>query len=476
MRQKFLTSIFLGVIILLACQSSDKTSAKVYLFGKIKNPQLNELKIILFDNFISRNTSPVKTSLNENGEFTLEFNIKNPQYGLLARASSNHPIFLSPGNSLQVTMDDNRIGTTMQFKGKGAEHKNYMSTYNNRYNSIFMKAIRKREPLDFKQYSLGIQQEKEKFYDNYVSSHPCSQLFKEFAAATIKYEYLKMLFWYRGFHAYMNKMHVDSVQLPDDYYDFVKKEDYHNDTALISEEYLETVLAYVFYKIQEEIKKPEDHFKHSYQFGKENLSGLTRDFFLAKMLFRQIGIERKLDEDVYKDFLMVCNSSDATKIVRDKYQKVQMIQNLIGSSVPSEVLETSLFTVAGENIKFKQVLDKNKGKVVYLDFWSIGCGPCIREMPFSVKLKDKLVDQDVTFIYLSADKTDQSWEKGIGFSKISHGHYRMENGFNSKITKFFDIKSIPRYMLLDQDGKIVDLNAKRPSSKEILIDIEQLLN
>jgi thiol-disulfide isomerase/thioredoxin len=38
-------------------------------------------------------------------------------------------------------------------------------------------------------------------------------------------------------------------------------------------------------------------------------------------------------------------------------------------------------------MSFQDILDKYKGKVVYIDFWASWCGPCKKQMPYSAKIK-----------------------------------------------------------------------------------------
>jgi len=45
------------------------------------------------------------------------------------------------------------------------------------------------------------------------------------------------------------------------------------------------------------------------------------------------------------------------------------------------------------------------------------------------------------------------------------------NGYNSLL----DVKYIPRYVIIDKEGKIVNANAPRPSSPEAVTEIEKLL-
>ena len=84
--------------------------------------------------------------------------------------------------------------------------------------------------------------------------------------------------------------------------------------------------------------------------------------------------------------------------------------------------------------------------------------------------------KSVVFLYISIDKTEEIWKNAIE----QNGLGEMKNGlvpgdWSSEIVKYFQINSIPRYMLIDKKGNIVDINAKRPSEEGTYDDIIKLI-
>ena len=121
------------------------------------------------------------------------------------------------------------------------------------------------------------------------------------------------------------------------------------------------------------------------------------------------------------------------------------------------------------------VLKKYKGQVVYLDFWASWCGPCKKEMPHSQELKKKYTGQDVAFVYISTDKNGSSWKNMIETLNINGFHYRASPDVRMEIVEQFNLQYIPRYVLINKDGKVADANAKRPSDPMVKGDIDKLL-
>ena len=121
------------------------------------------------------------------------------------------------------------------------------------------------------------------------------------------------------------------------------------------------------------------------------------------------------------------------------------------------------------------ILKKYRGKVIYLDFWASWCGPCKREMPYSTQLKKKYDGKDVVFVYISTDKNAAQWENMVEQMELVGEHYRASNKIKMELVERFNLQYIPRYVLINKEGKVADDNAKRPSDPMISGDIDKLL-
>lgn len=94
-------------------------------------------------------------------------------------------------------------------------------------------------------------------------------------------------------------------------------------------------------------------------------------------------------------------------------------------------------------------------------------------------MKEKLSKkqkEEVVFLYISIDNNEAAWKKGIEQNNIQAGEHAFSpGGWGASVVKYFGIKGIPRYVLIDKKGDIADGNAKRPSDPAALDDILNLL-
>ena len=59
--------------------------------------------------------------------------------------------------------------------------------------------------------------------------------------------------------------------------------------------------------------------------------------------------------------------------------------------------------------------------------------------------------------------------------KITNKEIVVHDEFECALCKNYDVTGIPRFMFFDKDGRILSLDAKRPSSPDIIDWIEGLL-
>lgn len=116
-------------------------------------------------------------------------------------------------------------------------------------------------------------------------------------------------------------------------------------------------------------------------------------------------------------------------------------------------LSDKLLTLEGEVITFSEIINQYKGKKVVVEVWASWCSDCIKGMPKLNELQEKYSD-DVVYLFLSLDKTPDSWKKGIEKYNVQGEHYYLKSGWKGDFCRSIALDWIPRYMVVAPSGSI----------------------
>jgi thiol-disulfide isomerase/thioredoxin len=128
-----------------------------------------------------------------------------------------------------------------------------------------------------------------------------------------------------------------------------------------------------------------------------------------------------------------------------------------------------------QGISFNELIKKYKGKVIYIDFWASWCTPCLKEMPQAKTLQNHFSDKDFEIAFISPERNADAWQNKIEELEIPGDHYLSNPELWKEIKKKLDLKSIPRYVLINEKGRIVNKNTKSPGHPETIKEIESML-
>ena len=72
-------------------------------------------------------------------------------------------------------------------------------------------------------------------------------------------------------------------------------------------------------------------------------------------------------------------------------------------------------------------------------------------------------------------KDHEKWKKFISDQQLTGVQLFSDNAFETRIARDYKINAIPRFLLFDPEGKIIDAEAKRPSDPALKEQLEAFL-
>lgn len=178
-----------------------------------------------------------------------------------------------------------------------------------------------------------------------------------------------------------------------------------------------------------------------------------------------------------------------TTIIKD-YEKLKSPSN----SLEADSFKTRFFPNYEKLNNFNEMIQPFKDSVIFVDIWATWCGPCIEEFFYQKELVDNFKNKPVVFLYISLDlkRNEEIWKEIIYENRLQGIHLIANETLINSLEKEADdpsysfksgkrlIKvrsmSIPRYLIIDKNGRVVVKKAKNPSDKIGLYkQIEQYL-
>ena len=183
------------------------------------------------------------------------------------------------------------------------------------------------------------------------------------------------------------------------------------------------------------------------------------DFLVSEAMDGYLGMggNDKLVE-TYQVFLKCSTDPEAKKEMAAKYK--ELTELAAGKQAPDfEMRDTE-----GNICKLSDL----RGKVLYIDVWATWCGPCVGEIPYFEKKHEQYKNNpNIEFVSISADVNVAVWKKRLAADKPLWKQFIVDKGTKSDLFNKYGINGIPRFMLIDKDGKIITVNAPRPSDDKI---------
>lgn len=454
--KKLLYTLGLAVS-LVACSEGAKVEEKssFSLKGKINNPS-NEMVIIK-----TLGETLDTLMIDEKGEISYSKVLENENRIYLVHGQDFIEIFADNSYDISFSVDAMNFRNSFVFTGKGAELNNFAVEYA-KLDESFNIQVPKTFALNTTEFLAQMDDEKRQklaLLDSKVKEAEHPEFYKS-REIDINFDdaYRRYVYPQQYFRITRQQANIDST-----YNDFLNGLDMDNPLNAKSQNFLTLAMSMVYEKsLQYQLVNPNS--LESYEYAKMSYKGEIRDALLAKIVYGLINAEPFADrtEVVYTDYV-------ATVQKNKDFDEVEELHKVWAALKPGELAPNFTF----EDIDGNMVsLSDFKGKMVYIDAWATWCGPCIREIPALKAFIAANSSEDVVYMQLSVDqdKDKQKWkdmvaEKDVKAIQLFTGSD--DKGFGVD----YMVKSIPRFILIDKEGKFINSNAPRPSDSQALLEL-----
>jgi thiol-disulfide isomerase/thioredoxin len=440
-------STFLLLILVFA--SFNTSNELITISGKITNTDNGKITIKgeSFNKVIK---------LNADGTFAENITIDYDGIYSLETGKNSIPIYLSKGTEISVSADDNMFISTLKYSGKGGVENQYLVNKSLITGQISHEDLYKLDETEFLNKLTEIKNSvtalynKTKFSDTY---------YKEKEAKNIHYLEQKHLLFYKNYHNF--HAHLNGFKVSDEFPKLDTKMDLDNDADfLFSIEYRPLAMLSLFETIKDNATNIDFNIAkiNAIKTGKsQNLKNLIIQYSIY-----DISIDNPNYEKIYQEYLLGTNNKKLKENLTTIYNNIKAVE--IGKPSPQ---------FDYENHKGgKTSLESLKGKYVYIDVWATWCGPCIKEIPSLQKVEEQYKDKNIAFVSMSVDteKDHDKWRTFVAEKKLGGIQLLADKEFNSAFIQAYGIMAIPRFILIDPNGTIVNSQAPRPS-ETALIDL-----
>ncbi len=192
---------------------------------------------------------------------------------------------------------------------------------------------------------------------------------------------------------------------------------------------------------------------------------------LVNGFYSKISSDKKRSKDYLDLIKMITTYEPFLEAAEKRYQEVLKAGELNeGDDSP----EFNYESINGDLVSLNDL----KGKYVYIDVWATWCAPCIKQVPYLKQLEESYHDKNVVFVSISVDKQELKprWKQMIADKQLGGLQLFADNSFDSDFMNAFAVNSIPRFILLDPEGKIVTTEAPRPSYEKTRELLDSLLD
>ena len=451
----------LVVVSIVSCSKNEVQVDYAILSGKIENLSGNIFSVrnsekIIKDIAVQDDGTFLDTLENiESGYYTFKYNNETSSF------------YLKPGYNLYLTLNTNEFDETIKYTGAGSNENNYLVQKFLKNEGLGkLVSYQYLGTLDENSYIKIADSIKQLDADYLTSQKDIESDFRTLEEASNTYNWVNRLDRYELFKRYVTE--EKDFEVSENYPDYTSGLNLEDESLLGVSSYNTYLISYYNNKAKELAER--DNIAIDIAYLKTLNNNVESSVIKEKLMYgaARSGISYTESVQDYYDAFMAGSTDDAhKKDVTDKYKKLIVLSK--GKPSPKFV---NYENYSGGTTS----LDDLKGKYVYIDVWATWCGPCKREIPYLKEVEKNYHEKNIAFVSLSVDAlTDHDkWKEMIQEKELGGIQLFADNSWKSEFVTNYGIQGIPRFLLIDPEGIIVNPNAPRPSSPELIKLFDEL--
>lgn len=430
-------------------------TGKITISGQVENNTETVVKITHLNN-----RELVSADLDAKGHFKMTTKIEDGFY-ILKYGRNSAYIYLYPKDDIEIKFDSKNFDSTLGFKGHGAARNNYLVQKTNNEAKL-TEDLEAYYRVSEEQYLINIANVKNAHLE-LLATYEVEDFFISAEEKSLEYDRLLSI---QNFENSYKFYLGDEISVSEDFYKPLKALNINNIEEYRSQPFYRYLVNSAWSKRIEAASDVENMLAILRQVPSQDIA-----ITLVNGFYSKISSNKERAKDYLDLIKRVTKHQPFIDAAEKQYQEVMGSNSLKkGDTSPSFSYEN----IAGEIVN----LNDFKGKYVYIDVWATWCGPCIKQVPYLKKLEQMFHGQNIVFVSISVDKEKAKpiWKQMVEDKELGGVQLFADNSFDSDFMNAYAVNSIPRFILIDPSGNIIDPEAPRPSFDKTRILLDELLN
>jgi thiol-disulfide isomerase/thioredoxin len=451
--------LFIVLIVFLA-SCKQELNRKVVLHGQLVN--IAGIDSVYLKSGVEFGDVNLSSKLNENGDFKFNLELPYGGYYYLSCGKNYFEVFLSPGDSVNLNADYSNIDNSLTYTGIGADNNNLIFELKKSTPKTNPEIIYALDEVNFSKFNDSLLDARTKLLsDKSAQNEKITKEFVEIQGKLNFYRWANNYLLYETYHAYYAKL--EDFKTSDKFNDYLKKVNLNDTVLILTSTYSQFLSAYFQLKAQDEIEKDTSKYNSSLRYlnlmldlyAKEITEPKILEFLTFNTLFDEVRFSgTKNAKDKIEKFISETKNQNYISKLNAEIEKWKKCE-------PGKQLNDYKFNdINGNEVAFSSFV----GKLIYIDVWATWCGPCKTEIPLLKELEKKYKNDKIVFVSVSIDEDKEAWERMVKNDKLQ-GVQVWAESWKNELCSDFNISGIPRFILIDAKGLIIDPDAERPSGK-----------